>query len=188
MTDTATLEQALQLLNELRARLAMVENLVAPKPSVQGFTDQGELKVLLVQVKRMEAALPLQSIQEVVPYAWLTRIPEAPAWVAGLLDLGGQMICVLDVAARATGEAHTPRVEDFIVVCQLDQRAVGLCVNAVRDVVSFPASAVAPPPRDVPYAPYLLGSISHGASPILLLSAELLLHGSELSTRAELRK
>lgn len=185
MTDTSNFEQAMGMLDELRARLAMLERLVAPKPAPYALAAQGEITVLLLRVHGMDAAIPLQSVQEVVPYAWLTPIPQAPPWVAGVLDLGGAMVCVLDVGARATGGVHSPRVEDFIVICQIDRRLVGLCVSAVMDVVSFPASAVATPPSDVPYAPYLLGTISRGASPILLLSVELLLHGSEQTSHAE---
>jgi chemotaxis signal transduction protein len=179
MPDNANLEQALCMLNELRARLAMVERLVTPQQELEPLTSAGDITVLLVQVRGIDAAIPLQTVQEVVPFAWLTPIPEAPPWMAGLLDLGGKMLGVLDVSARIANESHSPRAEDFIVICEFAGRSVGLCVSAVTDVVSFPSSAVAPPPRDIPYAPYLLGTISQGTSPILLLSANVLLHGSE---------
>ncbi len=187
-TDSpSTHQEALVMLQELRARLAVVERLVAPRPAaVAGPT--GDVTVLAVRVRDADAAIPLASVQEVVPYAWLTPVPEAPPWVAGLLDLGGKMICVLDVGARIGGEPHRPRAADFIVICQVEERWIGLCVGAVRDVVTFPSRSVAPPPSDVPYASYLVGTISHGGSPILLLSVELLLRCSDLPTISEQSK
>jgi purine-binding chemotaxis protein CheW len=181
---STTHQDALALLEELRARLAVVERLVAPKPVVPA-PPSGELTVLVVQVQGTDAALPLGSVLEVVPYAWLTPIPEAPPWVAGLLDLGGQMLGVLDVEARVAGKPHCPRATDFIVICHVEERLIGLCVSAVREVVNFASGAVAPPPPDVPYASYLLGTISHGRSPLLLFSVELLLHASDLPAMPE---
>jgi purine-binding chemotaxis protein CheW len=172
-------QQALILLAELRARLAAVERLVTPQPAVLP-TVQGDVPALVVEVGEMAAALPIASVAEVVPYAWLTPIPEAPVWVAGVLDLGGRMVGVLDVGARVRGEAHRPRAEDFIVLGRVEERQVGLCVNAVRQVATFPAGAVAPPPVDVPFAPYLLGTISHLGSSILLFGVELLWHASAM--------
>lgn len=183
--DSSTTHQdALALLEELRARLVMVERLVAPKP-VALASATGEVTVLAVQVEGTNAAIPLTSVQQVVPYAWLTRIPESPPWVAGLLDLGGRMICVIDVGARIAGKPHSPRAEDFIVICQVEQRLIGLCVGKVQDVVTFASGEVEPPPSDIPYASYLLGTVSHGGSPILLFSVELLLHGLEASNAME---
>jgi chemotaxis signal transduction protein len=182
--SSTTNQEALALLEELRARLAIVERLVAPKP-VALATATGEVTVLAVQVDGADAAIPLLSVQRVVPYAWLTPIPESPPWVAGLLDLGGRMICVLDVGARIAGRPHCPRAEDFIVICQVEQRLIGLCVGRVKDVVTFTSGEVEPPPSDIPYASYLLGTISHGGSPVLLFSVELLLHGLEASSVME---
>jgi purine-binding chemotaxis protein CheW len=172
-------QQALILLGELRARLAGVERLVAPQPVLLP-TVEGELSALVVDVGEMAAALPIASVAGVVPYAWLTPIPEAPAWVAGVLDLGGRMVGVLDVGVRVRGGTHCPRPEDFVVIGRVQERQVGLCVNAVRHVATFPAGAVAPPPADVPFAPYLLGTISHSGSSILLFGVELLWHASAM--------
>ena len=144
-----------------------------------------DLTALVVDVHEMTAAIPIASVVEVVPYAWLTPLPEAPTWVAGVLDLGGRMIGVLDIGARVRGGAHHPRVEDFIVICRVQQRQVGLCVNAVRNVATFPRQAVAPPPADVPFAPYLLGTISHSGSSLLLFGVELLWHASAVPPVSE---
>jgi chemotaxis signal transduction protein len=156
--------------------LALVERLVAPRPAP--LPVDGEIRVLGMEVQGLNAAIFAGSVEEVVPYAWLTEIPEAPPWVAGLLDLGGRMVCVLDVAARISGSSHHPRVQDVIVVCRVEQRRIGLCVNAVHPVTTYSAEALGPPPVDVPYAPYLLGTLGRAGSPLLLFSVELLLNTS----------
>jgi chemotaxis signal transduction protein len=169
-------QQALALLSELRARLALVEQSLAPRPPPLSL--EGEIRVLGMEVQGLNAAVLASSVEEVVPYAWLTEIPEAPPWVAGLLDLGGRMVCVLDVAARISGASHHPRVRDVIVVCRVKQRRIGLCVNAVNPVVAYSAEVLGPPPIDVPYAPYLLGTLGGEGPPLLVFSVELLLSTS----------
>lgn len=59
------------------------------------------LQVLVVQLGEARFALPLRELARVVPAATLTPVPGAPAAVAGLLDLHGQAIPVLDLGCLA---------------------------------------------------------------------------------------
>lgn len=178
-SETSTHQQALELLQELRARLAAVERMVAPAP-INYARPTVDLTVVIVTVNGSDAAISVDCVEEVVPYAWLTPIPESPGWVAGILDLGGKTICVLDVAARLAGKTHCPRVDDFIVICRVDSRLIGLCVERVRDVKSFPPEAVAPPPADAVAGPYLIATIRGPESTLLLFSVEQLVRVAEL--------
>jgi chemotaxis signal transduction protein len=177
---TDTEEQAISIVEELRRRLTEVERLLARRIASPELPKQ-DFTVLLVEVSGTAAAIPLEAVCEVVSYAWLTPIPEAPQWAAGVLELGGQAIYVVDVAARIFGGSHCPRVDDFIVICQLRDRQVGLCVNGLRGVETFASSAASPVSADVPAASYLIGTISCRGSPVLLIGLELLLRASELS-------
>jgi chemotaxis signal transduction protein len=137
-----------------------------------------DFTVLLLDVRGTTAALPLASVEKVVPYVWLTAIPEAPPWAAGVLELAGRAVYVMDVGARIAGDAHCPGVDDFIVICTIDDRYVGLCVTGLYEVINFSADTVSPPLADIPAAPYLIGTINHGNRPILFLSVERLLRTS----------
>lgn len=176
---STTHQQALELLQELRVRLAAVERMVAAAPLVYA-KPATDLTVLVVTVDGVDAAIAVDCVEEVVPYAWLTPVPESPGWIAGILDLGGKTICVLDVAARLSGKAHRPRVDDFIVICRVDSRLIGLCVERVRDVKTFPPEAVAPPPTDATAGPYLIATIRGTESTLLLFSVDQLVRVAEL--------
>lgn len=183
-TEPTTLhEQALATLEELRQRLLAVERLVMPRRALPDLPTEA-FTVLLLDVRGTKAALALSSVEEVVPYAWLTAIPEAPAWAAGVLELGGRAVYVIDVGARIAGDTHRPNADDFIVICTIDDRYVGLCVTGLHEVITFSAENVSPPPTDIPAAQYLIGTISHGDRPILFLSVERLLWTSGLLTPA----
>ncbi len=59
------------------------------------------MKVMVFHIGADRYALPLWAVARVVPAAALKAIPRAPAWVAGLLDLHGQPVPVIDLSGLA---------------------------------------------------------------------------------------
>lgn len=182
--SSMTPQQALELLQELRARLAAVERVIAPK-LVRFKLPATSITVLVFTVNGADAAICVECVQEVVSYAQLTPLPESPGWIAGVLDLGGQTVCVIDVAARLLAQTHVPRLDDFIIICRIEDRPVGLVVESLRNVATFAPEAVVPPPSDAPSAPYLIATIRGADAPILLLGLEQLLHVTEFQRDME---
>src|SRR5262245_13046718 len=68
----------------------------------------GELALLSCRVAGERAAFPLEDVEEVVAIPALTALPEAEPWVAGLLNLRGRSIPVIDVEARVARRAREP--------------------------------------------------------------------------------
>ncbi len=72
-------------------------------------------------------------IREIVPLQPFTRLPGAPAWVRGMVNLRGQIVTVMDLKHRLRGEpAAGP--DPSIVVVQADERTLGMVVDDVREV------------------------------------------------------
>lgn len=59
------------------------------------------MKVMVFHIGADRYALPLWAVARVVPAAALKAIPRAPAWVAGLLDLHGEPVPVIDLSSLA---------------------------------------------------------------------------------------
>jgi purine-binding chemotaxis protein CheW len=173
------------VLEELRIRIAEVERLVAPSAPLAPLPAKN-FTALLVDVRGTLAAIALDSVEEVVPYASLTPIPEAPRWAAGVLNLGGQAIYVIDVAARILGDEHRPSAQDFIVICHLLDRSIGLCVTGLQGVETFAPQAVAAASVDVVAARYMIGTISHQGVAVLFLSVEQLFRASAVPVNLEI--
>lgn len=100
-------------------------------------------------------ALPLACVEEVVPIARLLPLPEAPAYVAGVLDLRGQLVPILDLVARLHGRLREHELDDSIIVCRVGERVVGLLVPGIPELRRAPHDRLREPPSDVPRAPYL---------------------------------
>jgi chemotaxis signal transduction protein len=172
-------DEILQEIDELKKRLYELTRRVAasiPKEELP----EGDLDLVVVRVGERRAAFLCRDLDEVVPMARLAAIPESAAWVAGVLNLRGAMLPVLDVLARCEGRSREPDVDDFILVASAQGRRVGLVVQEILAVRTVPAGQLRSVTGDVPFGPYLLGLIGLEAEPLALWSLGRLVDTSDL--------
>jgi len=72
------------------------------------------------------------SVREIVPIRHATRLPGAPPYVRGLINLRGAIVTVIDLAARLAGTSAA--MEGSVVLADHGSKHVGLAVDEVRDV------------------------------------------------------
>ena len=80
-------------------------------------------------------------VREIVPFRACTRLPGAPAYVCGLINLRGTVVTVLDLGLRL-GAAAIDRSDGSVVLVDHGARVVGLAVDELRDVQRFDPDAV----------------------------------------------
>ena len=105
--------------------------------------DPGQL--LTFELSGQEYAVPLLSVQEIVEYEPVMRVPTAPPFLLGVFDLRGSVLPVIDLATKlGLGAAEVTR-RSCIVVVELEVAAqlalFGLLVDSVRDVLAFSEAA-----------------------------------------------
>ena len=80
-----------------------------------------ERRWLLVRTSGSVFAFELESVREVIPARPCTRIPGAPPYVRGLLNLRGQLLTVVDLKAfLGGGSAAGERQARVLVVASRD--------------------------------------------------------------------
>jgi chemotaxis signal transduction protein len=84
--------------------------------------------LLLVEVGGKRLALPTGRVREVAAAAGVTPVPTAPPPVAGLTQLRGQIVPVLDLGAD---EPRAPRPNDPLVIVELGPARAALLVDRV---------------------------------------------------------
>jgi len=164
---------------ELRQRLYDLAKQVAAEHVAEEIPE-GDLDVVFGRVGPHAAAFLREHVEEVVQMARLTPVPESPPWVAGLLNLRGEILPVIDVWSRCQRHDRQQELTDLIVICRTDGRMVGLVVQEVGIVHSVKRETFRPPPADVPLAPYLLGVLEADGAPALLWSVRRLVATSDL--------
>lgn len=91
--------------------------------------------------------VPVEDVQEVLQSQPLTRAPLAPAAVAGLMNLRGQIVTAVDVRSvlRSKAAAH---VEDKMnIVIRHASSEVSLLVDSIGDVMTVDESRIERPPE-----------------------------------------
>lgn len=107
--------------------------------SIESRPEPSEFRFLLFGVAGRLCACDLASVREIVPARATTRLPGAPAWVCGLINLRGTLLTVVNLATRFGVAATDVR---SIIVAEAAGKVFGLGVDGVRAVESVRRDAV----------------------------------------------
>ena len=89
-------------------------------------------------------ALPASAVRKVLPLQRLKHVPEAPAWIAGLLSYRGEVIPVLDLCQRVFARAARRSINTRLVLLQYSPtQSLGLILEQANQVVRLPDAAQA---------------------------------------------
>ena len=90
-------------------------------------------RTLLFRVAGKVYGCEIDAVREIIPYRRATRLPGAPPFVQGLINLRGTIVTVLDLGARL--DPTRPPVRDgSIILATHGNRVVGVAVDEVMDV------------------------------------------------------
>ena len=94
--------------------------------------------------------LPLEQLREVARVSHLRRVPGAPAGVAGLVNLRGEILCALDVRAILGLPAKATRESPFLVALRGFGDPLGLIVDSIADIYAVSPGDIEAPPATWP--------------------------------------
>lgn len=142
---------------------------------------QGELQVVVFKLGNETYAVDIASVREIIALQPFTRVPGAPAFVEGILNLRGHVIPVMDPRGRFGLTRTDPTRESRIMVVEVGGHTLGLVVDAVSEVLRVPAQAVEPPHKLTVGvdAAFLKGLAKLGHRLVILLNLEQLLRLKE---------
>jgi purine-binding chemotaxis protein CheW len=128
-------EQAPAIMEE-RARLLVRTQLQAPVETT--------LEVVTFALAAERYAIETQYVRAVVRMVNLTPVPGAPAFVAGITNYRGQVLCVVDL--RSVFEASTtgPTGSSRLIVVGVERVEFGVLADRVDAILRLPASEVLP--------------------------------------------
>lgn len=114
--------------------------------NVSGFTADGN-QFLTFTLGAEEYGIEILKVQEIKGYSAFTPIPNAPAYIKGVMNLRGTVVPVVDLRTKfAMNEAEYNQFTVVIVVT-VGSRVFGLVVDAVSDVLNIPHEAIEATPR-----------------------------------------
>jgi len=93
-----------------------------------------------------EFGIDILKVQEINRMVSITRIPQAPHYIEGIINLRGKVIPVMDLRTKFGLEPKDHDKNSRIVVCDVEGSIVGMVVDAVSEVLRVAASTVEPAP------------------------------------------
>ncbi|NUQ53334.1 MAG: chemotaxis protein CheW [Phycisphaerales bacterium] len=115
----------------------------------QASSGPTQLQLVTFEVAGEEFAVDILAVQEINRMMDLTRVPQSPPEVEGVINLRGKIIPVLDLRKRF-GFPTTERGEDTrIVVVEVQGRVLGFLVDKVHEVLRISSEIVEPAPAMV---------------------------------------
>lgn len=135
-------------------------------------------------------AIPVARVREILRFMTLTRVPQMPAHVAGVVNLRGRIIAVIDLRVRFGLKAE-PGDRTCIVVVRIPLPSgrtvdLGLVVDSVEEVVTVGVSDIEPTPEIGTHVDteYLLGMAHVKARVSMLLDITKVIAGETLQAAA----
>ena len=109
--------------------------------------NEGELNQLIsFEVGEEEYGLEILRVKEVIRLREITRLPRAPSFVKGIINLRGDVIPIIDLRDRFGLEHQEYSALTRVIVVDVEGRLVGMVVDAASQVMRIPADQIEPPP------------------------------------------
>jgi purine-binding chemotaxis protein CheW len=113
-----------------------------------------ELHIVGFRIGRETFGLPISSVREIIRVPEITVVPNAPEDIAGVTNLRGKIIPVIDLRKKFGVSDLEPHRQNRIVVVELEGRLVGLIVTSASAVLRIPASEMEAPGNVFPNGEY----------------------------------
>jgi purine-binding chemotaxis protein CheW len=132
--------------------------------------------------------IDIKNVTEIIGIQKITKVPELPEYVQGIISLRGKIIPVIDVRMRFKIESIEYNDRTCIIIVDLGNVSVGLIVDGVADVLSFEDSEIVDTPGiDNEDNRFIKGVGKVGDEVKLLINCEKLLNDDETDKLSEVR-
>jgi purine-binding chemotaxis protein CheW len=136
---------------------------------------------ILFEVAGTTYGVSSQSVQQMEMIEHITPLPNAPAFVEGVVFTRGQVIPAVNLRTRFGFEKAPYTTRTRLIVTNNNGRVVGLIVDSAREFMSIANNDVHPPPDSVAglSGKYLKGIVTVGNRIVLVVDLDPLLSVGE---------
>jgi purine-binding chemotaxis protein CheW len=118
------------------------------------------VRLLLFTIDENRYGIVADAVVEIVRAVAITPLPNAPAVIAGVIDVRGVVMPVFDVRRRFGLAAREVELSDHFVVVRAKRRSAVLHVDRVLDLADVDDDALSSLAGQVPSSPYVAGVVT----------------------------
>jgi purine-binding chemotaxis protein CheW len=105
------------------------------------------LQLVSFKIGSEEYGIDILKVQEINRMPDITKVPQAPHYVDGVINLRGKVIPIINTRRKFNLEEKEQDKDTRIVVVDITGEVIGLVVDSVNEVLRIPSSIVEPPPN-----------------------------------------
>ena len=108
--------------------------------------DDELIQLVTFSIGDEEFGVDILKVQEIIRTMEITKVPRAPEFVEGVINLRGKVIPIIDLRLRFGLQSKKHDKHTRIIVIEITNMIVGFVVDSVSEVLRITAGTVEPPP------------------------------------------
>lgn len=109
----------------------------------------GSMQLVSFRLAQEEYGIEITKVQEIILMGEITRVPQTPDYIKGLINLRNTVIPIVDLRLRFGLDQEPVGDETRIMVVNVQGKTIGIIVDAVSEVLRISGDQIAPPPPTV---------------------------------------
>jgi purine-binding chemotaxis protein CheW len=144
----------------------------------------GTLQLVSFKLANELYGIEITKVREIILITEITRLPQTPAYVKGLINLRSTVIPVVDLRAKFGMPEGELTDDSRIMVLQACGKTIGIVVDAVSEVLRVKGDQISPPPPTVTGQgrDYLTGLVKLDKELLILLDIDKTLGDEDLGS------
>ena len=112
-------------------------------------SESGLIQLVSFHIGEEEFGVDILKVQEINRMVEVTKVPNSPDYVDGIINLRGKVIPIIDLRRRLGMPSKGYDKDTRIIVVEMDSKILGFVVDSVNEVLRINKSIVEPPPKMV---------------------------------------
>lgn len=114
-------------------------------------------------------ALPIGNVKQIIRAVHTTAVPEAPELLSGLINMGGEIIPVINIRMQFKLPQRETAISDRIIIARTSLYTIAFIVDDIADIADFPASDITPSSEIFPrMEEYISGTAKFNGRTVLI--------------------
>lgn len=107
------------------------------------------LQLVSFYLEKEEYGVDILKVREINKMMQLTKVPNAPEYIEGVINLRGKIIPVVDLRTKLGMSRREQDIHSRIIVVDVEDKTLGFIVDRVSEVLRIPKSVTEAPPAIV---------------------------------------
>lgn len=107
---------------------------------------QDEIQLVIFELGEEEFGVDISQVKEIIRMQEITKIPNSPPFIKGVINLRGSITPVMDLRSRLGVQAKDETDNLRIVIVEIEKSSLGVIVDSVDEVMRLSGKNIDPAP------------------------------------------